>query len=79
MSITTRRWIGVVLMCVSAVAFMAQMVGSQPRVIGADSEGGASIVLMEFQLELGWPVIVCGMASVLCLVWPARKPPKLAK
>jgi len=55
-----------------------------PKVVGAGSSGDGGWLLIESQTNINWlyltllvSIILSGVAGILCLIWPARKPPRL--
>jgi hypothetical protein len=82
MSISSRRRLGLLLVCSAIVAWIIALIFfSHSRVIGSGSSGNASWIATETKIDLGWyfsvPVILCGAIGVFCLAWPTPKPPKL--
>jgi len=82
MTPSTRKRLGWSLLGLSALAFLAARIFfSHARVTGSGSDGNVSWADVEVTNDLGWgffiPVLAGGATGLICLVWPARKPPKL--
>jgi len=82
MTLSSRRRLGLVLVCSSIAAWIIALVFfSHSRVVGSGSSGNASWMVTETKIDFGWcfsaPVVLCGVVGLLCLAWPSRKPPKL--
>ena len=82
MSIFTKRRLGLLLICISVVAFVICLIVVPHRVF-ADSSGPGGSVFWGGSWELSWPyiipILVCGAVGVFCLALSSRKPPKLPK
>jgi len=66
----------------AGLAFLVAVIfHSHVRVIGSGSTGNSSWADAEVTNDLGWgffvPVIAGGVAGIICLVWPSRKPPRI--
>ncbi len=82
MSISKRRQLGLTLIFLSAAALIVAFVFfSRTRTLSSGSEGNVDFIAIQIDQHLGMgfavPVILCGVAGVLILAWPSRKPPKL--
>lgn len=85
MSVSTRRKFGILLVAISVAALMAFLVVGIFRGTwhyeGSGSSGDGH--WMDFSVESGAsgyylvPIVLCGAIGAFCLLWPARKPPKL--
>jgi hypothetical protein len=85
MIISTRRKFGISLVAISAVALVVFLAVGFLRgdwhFDGSGSSGNAQWAA--YSVELGVseyyfiPIFLCGAVGAFCLLWPARKPPKL--
>jgi hypothetical protein len=85
MSISTQRRFGLVLACISVLAFIVvQILFADAHVIESGSHGSgrwvANWTAVGVKLDSSWrswiPALGGGI-GVLCFAWPSRKPPKL--
>jgi hypothetical protein len=82
MSNSKRRQLGLTLICVSVAAWIVALVFfSHTRTLSSGSEGSVEWIAISIEQDLGKgfaiPTILCGVAGVLLLAWPSRKPPEL--
>lgn len=87
MSISARRTFGIILVIISVVAFVTyvifDMLHADWRYVSSDSSGtGTAILFSAHSTISGYgyyliPIFLCEAFGIFCLVWPARKPPKL--
>jgi hypothetical protein len=82
MNISTKRRLGLLLICISFVAFIICLI-VVPHQDFADSSVPGGPIDWGGSWELDWqcmiPILVCGAVGVFCLAQSSRKPPKLPK
>jgi hypothetical protein len=83
MRTSKRRLLGLLLICVSVLAWIVSLVFfSHARTLGSGYSGNDHWIAVEVHQDLGRgfkvPVMMCGVAGVLLLAWPSRKPPELS-
>ncbi len=88
-----QRKLSLFLTCVAAVAMVvyssvvithSSAIG-QPRIVGGghSDSGSWMVTVLEIHTNVSplylLPIVACGVAGILLLLWPPRKPPKLPK
>jgi hypothetical protein len=85
MSISTRRKYGIVFVAISAVALVVfltvDFLYGDWHFEGGGSSGSSLWACYSVHSGVSEyyfiPILLCGAVGAFCLLWPARKPPKL--